>query len=129
MHVGDVRGVADVFLELGSLERRDDLRLTTGQENRVTEAEREKGATFPQAGEPVELHQAEVVPGDQHRGGMVGVYGVDLAQVGVLGPNAADLWSQDAAPGRPAHSLHFLLGDERLPHCRRTARRRTASRS
>lgn len=87
--VGDVRRVALVLLGFGSLEE---------NETQIVEREAEQQVelqveppTFPQAGEAVELHQAQVVPGDQDAGRQVGVHRVDGRRSGVFWPDAADL--------------------------------------
>lgn len=82
-------------------------------------SKKDLGRTFSQAGEPEELHEAQVVPADQHRCRMVRVHGIDLRQVRVLGPDATDFWSQDAAPRGPAETFQVLLGDKWLSHCSR----------
>lgn len=75
-------------------------------------------ATFPQAGEAEQLNEAQVISGNEHRSGVIGVHGIDLSESRVFGPDAADLRAQDAAPGRPAETFHLVFTDDRLPHCR-----------
>lgn len=77
----------------------------------------DEAQTFLQAGEAEQLHQAEVVSGDEHRSGVVGVHSVDGCWVRVFRPDAVDLGAQDAAPGGPELIFHLLLTD-RFPHCR-----------
>jgi len=49
-----------------------------GEESVKRHTVKEEVETFPQTGEAIELHEAEVVPGNQHSGGVVGIHCVDL---------------------------------------------------
>lgn len=73
--------------------------------------------TFFQTRETEDLDETEVVTGRQHGAAVVGIYGVDVVDVGVLGPDPTDFWPDDTRPGNPVDPLGLLFGCHMLPSC------------
>lgn len=88
--------VTNVLLEFGSLNGKKEmtrLYLKTKKEINLQQVKIKKRRlkTFPETGEAEELNEAEVVSGNEHSGGVIGIHGVDLGYISVFSPNTTDL--------------------------------------